>query len=215
MADDVLFALGGTCGHARVAGLVRALQFVPHAPGPHSGTHWKRDPLARAHHRFPLMRASLPLILLLWSTPLPAQDISGDVRELQRLHRELLEAHRTRDVDRWMAVEAPEYVSANGGRVTFPEFSERRVQRSAYLGNTTFDVYRDLREPLVRVSEDGSLGWLIAEVEVAGNSSSASGESRSFHDVWAWVELYENVDGSWRLVGNASNRRPDLGNGMP
>lgn len=157
------------------------------------------------------MRALLALVLILCGTPALAQDTSDHVRELRRLHDELLEAHRTGDVDRWMSVEAPEYTSANGGRVTFPELSDRRAQRADYLGRATFDVYRDLREPLVRVSEDGSLGWLIAEVEVRGQASSSSGEVESFHDIWAWVELYQNVDGAWRLIGNVSNRRPGGG----
>ena len=153
------------------------------------------------------MRALLPAILILWSAPLLAQDTSADVRSLRRLHNELLEAHRTGDVERWMSLESREYVSANGGRVTFPEFSDRRAQRAVYLAGATFEVYRDLREPLVRVSEDGSLGWLIAEVEVRGSSASSSGESEPIHDIWAWVELYEKVEGAWRLVGNVSNRR--------
>lgn len=161
------------------------------------------------------MRSVLPLILILWCAPLAAQDVADDVLELRRLHNELLAAHRTGDVDRWMSVESPEYVSANGGRVTFPDASERRAQRAAYLARATFDVYRDLRDPIVHVSDDGSLGWLIAEVEVEGKATSASGVSESFHDIWAWVELYENVDGAWELVGNASNRRPGVGNGTP
>ncbi len=153
------------------------------------------------------MRDVWPLVLILWGTPLLAQDTSGDIRELRRLHNELLEAHRTGDVDRWMSVESHEYVSANGGRVTFPEVSARRAQRAEYLAGATFEVYRDLREQLVRISDDGSLGWLIAEVEVRGSTASSSGESQPFNDIWAWVELYEKVEGAWRLVGNVSNRR--------
>jgi len=156
------------------------------------------------------MRAigTLTLILSFWGAPLPAQDTSDDARELRRLHSELLEAHRTGDVDRWMAIEARDYVSASAGRITFPGISDRREQRAAYLAGATFDVYRDLREPLVRVSDDGSLGWLIAEVEVRGSAASPSGGPEPFHDIWAWAELYEKVEGAWRLVGNVSNRRP-------
>lgn len=139
-----------------------------------------------------------------------AQDTTGDTRELQRLHSELLEAHRTGNVDRWMSVEAREFVSANGGRVTFPEASDRRAQRATYLAGATFEVYRDLREPLTQVSEDGTLGWLIAEVEIRGSATTSSGKSEPFHDIWAWVELYKKVEGTWRLVGNVSNRRPGV-----
>ncbi len=26
--------------------------------------------------------------------------------------------------------------------------------------------------------------------------------------IWAWIELYEKQLGTWRLIGNVSNRRP-------
>ncbi|HSM04303.1 MAG TPA: DUF4440 domain-containing protein [Longimicrobiales bacterium] len=157
------------------------------------------------------MRRIIALAGLLCAGPLSAQEASADARELLRLHEELLVAHRTADVDRWMRIEAADYVSANGGRVTHPEAGARRAGRAAYLAATTFEVYRDLQEPLVRISEDGSLGWLIAEVEVRGTTTSTSGDPEPFHDVWAWVELYRKVDGRWVLEGNASNRRPGAG----
>lgn len=161
------------------------------------------------------MRILVTLAAVLWAapltTPLAAQDTSAHIRELRRIHGELLAAHRTGDVQRWMAVESREYVSANGGRVTFPELADRGAQRARYLEHASFDLYRDVREPLVRVSADGSLGWLIAEVEVRGTLQSEAGTQEAFHDIWAWVELYENVDGEWKLVGNASNRRPGGG----
>jgi hypothetical protein len=107
-----------------------------------------------------------------------------------------------------MAIESMDYVSANQGRVTFPEWDERRGARAAYLESTEFEVYRDVREPVIRIADDGSLGWLIAEVEVRGTTTGPDGESEPFHDVWAWVELYHHTQDGWRLVGNVSNRRP-------
>lgn len=156
------------------------------------------------------MRPAL-LLALLSAAPVAAQDTSADVRELLRLHEELLVAHRTGDVDRWMVLEGEPFVSVNGGRVAFPERSARREARAAYLATSAFEAYRDVREPVVRVSADGTLGWVVAEVEVLGSNRSGAGAPGRFHDVWAWVELYENVDGAWRLVGNASNRRPGEG----
>ncbi len=148
------------------------------------------------------------LVVFLVSPSVVAAQEASAAQELIGLHEELLDAHRTGDVTRWMAIEAEEFVSANGGRVTHPQFSARRSQRAAYLASTTFEVYRDVREPVVRISADGSLGWLIAEVEVRGSTTAEAGEQDRFHDVWAWVELYEKVGGRWFLVGNVSNRRP-------
>jgi hypothetical protein len=139
---------------------------------------------------------------------LSAQEAPPETRQLLELHSALIAAHLDGDVDRWMAIESMDYVSANGGRVTFPAWEDRRRARESYLESTEFEVYRDVQEPVVRISEDGSLGWLIAEVEVRGVTTGPGGERESFHDVWAWVELYQRTGAEWKLVGNVSNRRP-------
>ncbi len=133
-------------------------------------------------------------------------DIEAEAAELRMLHERVLQAHRTADVDSWMALEADDYVSANGGVITLPTAADRRAAREAYLSSTTFTVYRDLRPPIVQLSPDATLGWVIAEVEVRGTQMSDSGQT-SVDAIWAWIELYEKDSGTWRLVGNVSNRR--------
>jgi len=135
-------------------------------------------------------------------------DLEAEAARLRTLHELVLEAHRTGDVDSWMAVEADPYISANGGAITFPSAAERRAAREPYLEATTFTVYRDLQPPVVRVSADGTLGWVVAEVEIRGTRVSDDGAELSVDAIWAWIELYEKHEGVWRLVGNVSNRRP-------
>ena len=142
------------------------------------------------------------------------QDGSGPVEAeeiLLALHEQVLDAHRTGDLEAWMAVEGDRYVSANNGSISFPTAAERKAGRGPYLNATTFTVYRDLRPPVVRVSEDGSLGWVIAEVEIQGIQRSEQGET-AIEAVYAWIELYENRSDGWSLIGNVSNRVPDREN---
>jgi ketosteroid isomerase-like protein len=127
--------------------------------------------------------------------------------QLLAMHEQVLEAHRTGDVERWMAVEDDDYVSANGGTITFPTTGERRAMREPYLLSTSFEVYRDLQDPIVEVSPDGQLGWVIAQVEMRGTQTSSDSSTHPIEAVWAWIELYRKVDGAWKLVGNVSNRQ--------
>lgn len=131
-----------------------------------------------------------------------------DAAELLRLHEQVLQAHLEGDLEAWLDDESEDYVLANRGEITRPTRQERAEQIGPYLDSTRFSEYRDLVPPVVRVSDDGSLGWVIAQVRVAGEQTAADGTTRSFETVWAWIELYENRDGRWLRVGNVSNRRP-------
>ncbi len=131
----------------------------------------------------------------------------ADTARLLVMHEEVLEAHRTGDVGAWLALEADEYVSANSGTVSFPTKADREAVRAPYLAATTFYMYQDVRPPVVHVSADGTLGWLIAEVEVRGAQVAEDSSSTEIEAVWAWIELYRKEAGEWRLVGNVSNRR--------
>ena len=132
----------------------------------------------------------------------------SDVEALKARHESVLEFHRQGNVDAWMAQEAEDVVSANRGTISFTSAEERRARRDAYLGSTRFDVYRDLQPPVIKVSDDGTLGWVIAEVEMKGSAASDSGEQVPFEAIWAWIELYEKQGGVWKAIGNVSNRRP-------
>jgi hypothetical protein len=135
-------------------------------------------------------------------------DLEAEAEELRSLHEHVLETHRSGDVSSWMDVEGDPYVSANSGTITFPSAAERRAAREPYLNATIFTVYRDLQPPVIRVSVDGTLGWVIAEVEIRGTQVADDGAETPVDAIWAWIELYEKQEGVWRLVGNVSNRRP-------
>jgi hypothetical protein len=151
-----------------------------------------------------LVSAAAVSILLAFN---PAAAQQTDSMALLSMHDRILEAHRTNDLESWMSIEAADFVSINGGRVSLPTVQQRFTGRHAYLQASKFEIYQDRRPPVIRVSDDGTLGWVIAEVEVKGVET-GNGETKSFHDIWAWVELYQKVNGQWKMVGNASNRRP-------
>ncbi len=79
---------------------------------------------------------------------------------------------------------------------------------SAYFEASEFQTYGDMVPPVVKVSADGTLGWVIAQVEVAGAQAVADGESASLAFVSAWIELYEKRGGEWARIGNVSNFAP-------
>jgi hypothetical protein len=145
---------------------------------------------------------------------LKAPDQNHSDREaLLAIHEQILEAHRMRDVALMMSVEGAETVlvasRGNIHKVT-KAASEQRWQ--TYFSEVTFSTYHDLQPPIVTISKDGTLGWLMARVEIVGERKGSDGLSEPIHDVWAWIELYEKRNGRWVAVGNVSNVRPGESN---
>jgi len=131
-----------------------------------------------------------------------------DVSQLLAAHQQVIQAHLSKDVATWLNGEADEYLSANRGDITYPTKTERAAMRQPYLEQTEFSEYRDLVSPVVKVSADGTLGWVIAQIQAIGVRTMPDGQEIAFDAVWAWIELYEKIDGRWLCIGNVSNAKP-------
>jgi hypothetical protein len=127
---------------------------------------------------------------------------------LLALHEEVMQAHRESNVELLLRSEAAETISANRGQLTQPTLDARRARFQQYLGTTRFSEYIDVVPPVVRISNDGSLGWVIAQVRAAGVQSTQDGGSQPLMFESAWIELYERHGGRWYRVGNVSNFKP-------
>lgn len=156
-------------------------------------------------------RVTTLVVLLLASVscaPTPVSDSEADRRELLRLHENVLDAHLEGDIDLLLKAEEDEYVIANRGEIIHPTREQRRALLGPYLESTRFSKYRDLVQPTVEVSADGSLGWVIVQVEAQGEQTIANGPVERLEFVSAWIELYQKRNGAWLRVGNISNFRP-------
>jgi hypothetical protein len=137
----------------------------------------------------------------------------SDTEHLLALHEEVLRAHRESNVDLLLAAEEDEYVVANRGEITRPDRKARREGLGPYLEQTRFSKYRDKVPPIVKVSADGSLGWVIVQVEARGERTTQTGTVNPLEFVSAWIEVYEKRNGRWVRVGNVSNFKPSAGGG--
>jgi len=135
----------------------------------------------------------------------------GDEDRLLRLHEEALRAHRESSVDLLLDAEEDDFILSNAGKVSRPNRDARRQGLGPYLESTRFAVYRDQVPPVVKVSRDGSLGWVIAQVEARGEQTEPGGTVAPIEFVSSWIELYEKRGGRWLRVGNVSNFKPDPG----
>lgn len=130
---------------------------------------------------------------------------STDTDALRALHEKVLEAHRRSNIQMLLEDESPDYVVASRGEVTRPTIEQRRGFLGPYLKRTAFEEYRDAIEPVITVSNDGTLGWVVVQVQARGVQTGPDGKKETIAFTSAWIELYEKRKGRWYRTGNVSN----------
>ena len=143
------------------------------------------------------------------SAPVPTTPPSAaDAKALVAAHESMLRGYLSGDLELALGPDGGEFVMAQHGAVTQPTRETRKARLRAYLRSAKFTVYRDQVPPIVKVSADGSLGWVIAQIEARGEQTGADGQPEPLDFVTATVELFEKRNGRWVAVGVASNLRP-------
>jgi hypothetical protein len=157
--------------------------------------------------------AALLAFAVLSCAPNSARRGPSEEEQLLALHEEGLRAHLASDVDLLLKAEEDDYVISSQGGISHPDRQARRQFLGPYLESTRFSVYRDQIPPVVKVSKDGSLGWVVAQIEARGDQTQPDGTVEPLEFVSSWIELYEKRNGRWLRIGNVSNFKPESGGG--
>jgi len=136
----------------------------------------------------------------------PGRPIELEKQELLERHQELLRAVRQGDLDAWLALETEDYVECSDGQIREPSVSERRAKLSLWLGSLNLQRYEDASDPIVEVANDGSLAWLFTRIHLVGTKKNEDGGETGIDSLEPWVELYQKVQGEWKLRGRQSGR---------
>lgn len=137
----------------------------------------------------------------------PAPDLDVLRGELRALHEASVQAHLDGDADFFARDLADDYLVVSGAEISRPSAEEVRAMFGGYLSSIDFDRYETTDGPIVGVSDDGSVGWIITQVEVDGRSVTG-GDTLSLMYASAWLTLYRRVEGRWIMQANVSGVEP-------
>jgi hypothetical protein len=153
-----------------------------------------------------MLRVSLLLISLAACGPRP--DLEADRATLLRMHALAQTAHLDKRPDLMVASFADSFLNISRGAVTVRTPAENRARFQAYFDRSTFLEWADLAPPVIRISPDGQMAYVIVQKRVRLSALDSVGVARPEHTIFAWVELYEKRDGKWTLMAVASTDRP-------
>jgi uncharacterized protein (TIGR02246 family) len=138
----------------------------------------------------------------------PRVDVEAERAEIARLLQGARTAHFEKRADLLTAgfADTSLFVARGAVTPTTPEAARERMQ--AYFDRSTFQEWDDIEPPRIRVSPDGRMAYALVHKRVRLTAPDSTGAPVADHTVFAWVELYEKLDGRWRLMAVASTDRP-------
>jgi hypothetical protein len=137
----------------------------------------------------------------------PAPDLDQLKAEILDLHAAFIDAHLNADVEALLENQADQLYFVTRGDVELRTVEATRALLSEYLQSTVFTEYRDVQGPIVGVSADGSLGWSIVQVKVAGTRHLGDGSQRELDFTCAWLTLYQRRGDRWMRTAEVSTFR--------
>jgi len=137
-----------------------------------------------------------------------AANLEREKAELLRLHRSAREAHFKTDVEMLFENSPEEMISVSRGKISRPGKAEGRKMFAEYFRGAKYYEWDDAEEPIISISKDASMAWMITRIRVRRVQRDAAGAEREEKFVYAGIMTYEKRDGRWVRVANVSTFEP-------
>ncbi len=96
---------------------------------------------------------------------------------------------------------------SNEAHLPTREASLNRFQN--YLNNSTFIEWDDITPPVIKVSDDATLGFVLVHKKVRLLAKNESGKTEEETEIFAWIETYQKIKGEWKLTAVVSTNTPE------
>jgi hypothetical protein len=138
----------------------------------------------------------------------PSPDLEKEKAELLRIHKSDREAHFKTDVDMLLENSPEEFISVGRGKINRSSKEDARKMFTGYFRDAKYYEWDDVEEPIIRISKDASMAWMITRTKVRRVQKKADGAEQEEKFVYAGIMTYEKRDGRWMRVANVSTAEP-------
>jgi len=147
------------------------------------------------------------VISFLFPSCQPKADKDELIGEILAIHQNLIRAHLEKNPGFFIQNLSDNFVSVKDGDILHPGIEEIQAKMNDYINNTTFSEYKDLQEPVIGFSRDGTVAWSIVQVLVQGERKLDDGTFRNIDFTCAWMTIYRKVKNEWVVEAEVSTFR--------
>ena len=148
------------------------------------------------------MRVRLLLVLLALATLAFAADPAADKAALMKLHTQDRDAHLKGDADLIVAPLAPVVTEVSSGHVSSMKREDAKAKFGEYLKTVKYTAWDDASEPVITISSDGKLAWMIVEIKVEVAPVGNPVDKRNFMN--SAIETFEKGPDGWHMTAIAA-----------
>src|SRR5438045_7476044 len=134
----------------------------------------------------------------------PSADLEKEKAELLRIHKSDREAHFKTDVDALLANSPEEFISVGRGKINRSSKDDARKMFTGYFRDAKYYEWDDVEEPIVRISNDASMAWMITRTRVRRVQKKPDGAEQEEKFVYAGIMTYGKRDSRWVRVADVS-----------
>jgi ketosteroid isomerase-like protein len=138
-------------------------------------------------------------------TTLNKIDLEKERYALIRRHIQDRKAHFEKDIATLLSGIADEQINLRDGRVITSSRADAKNRFTNYFGQVAeFLHWDDLQQPIIRISQDGTMAWMINRIRLHYRSV----DNEEADMICAWLMVYEKQNDDWVAVANASTFSP-------
>lgn len=130
------------------------------------------------------------------------------MKELMQLQQQARAAHFGKDAKLLVSMFADDFINIGAGKISRPTREESQNRFQAYFDRSEFLEWDDISPPIIRVSQDASMAYVIVHKRVRLKAKNEQGVLEEAATIFAWTETYEKQDGKWTLTAVASTNEP-------
>ncbi len=131
-----------------------------------------------------------------------AGDPSADRAAILKLHALDREGHLKGDAALLASQLGPKIDEVIGGHIKTMTRDEARAQFDQYLKTVKFTMWDDAADPVIKISPDGQMAWMIVETKAEVAPLGSPDDKRSFSS--SSLQTFEKETDGWHLTAIAA-----------
>jgi hypothetical protein len=131
-------------------------------------------------------------------------DLKKEEKNLLEIHNKTRQAHLELNAELMVSNFADQVFRVASGAISQSSKEEYRQNYMEYFSSSTYHEMDDLEPPVIRISKDASMAWMIVRTQVRFTYQDETGKEAEQAFIYAGIVTYEKQDGEWLRTANVA-----------